>query len=208
MKPFKSQLGFTLIEMLLALAIFAMLGMATYTVLNNTVTGHEAVKEQNKHLTELHRAMTIIDSDFAQLAQRYARINGEQPSTKLFHAQEYMFDSEAMGFAFVRDGWTNPAMVLPRSEMQPVAYRTIEGELQRLYFNFVDPDSGAEPRVQPLMTGISELSLQFMVNNAWVEELENDALPQLIKLRFKSEIWGEIERVFPIVSQTYKAPTN
>lgn len=200
--PRDHQSGFTLLEMLLALVVFAMLGMATYSVLSNTVSGHEAVKQQNDHLTELHRAMTIIDSDFAQLSQRQARIGGEAPSTKLFHAEEYLFDSEELGFAFVRDGWTNPAMVLPRSELQPVAYRIVEGELQRLYFNFVDPDTSTEPRVQPLMRGISEMVIQYKVEEQWQEDFEGNGLPKLIKLQFKSETFGLIERIFPIVSKS------
>ena len=109
--------GFTLLEVLVSLAIFAMLGIATYSVVNTTVNGHEAVINQNKQLTDLQRAFTIIENDFTQLAQRKVRLNGEDANDSFFHVSDYMFDSESVGFAFVRDGWTNPAMVLPRSEL-------------------------------------------------------------------------------------------
>ena len=198
----QKQLGFTLLEMLLALAIFAMLGMATYTVLNNTVEGSEIIKQRNVQLTELQRAFTLIEGDFLQLAQRHARFNGEEPSKQLFHAQEYLFDSEGMGFAFVRDGWTNPAMVLPRSEMQPVAYRLKEGILERLYFNFVDADIGAEPRVQPLLTGIETLALNFYDGEEWLESLPEEGLPLLVKLTLQTEAYGEVVRLFPLIQET------
>lgn len=196
-----TQTGFTLLEMLLAVMIFAMLGMSTYTVLSNTIDGSERLTYQNQQLTDLQRAMTIIESDFVQIAQRHARVNGEEPLESLFQAQEYLFDSEGVGFAFVRDGWTNPAMVLPRSELQPVAYRVFENRLERLYFNFVDPEMGAEPRIQPLLEGVSELQLRYK-NSAgsdeWLESLPEKGLPLLVKVNFTTETFGKIERIFAL----------
>ena len=196
------QCGFTLLEMLLALMVFAMLGIATSTVLSNTIQGHETLSHQNEQLTELQRTFTIIERDFYQLAQRYARLNGEEPNKQLLMASEYLFDSEGVGFGFVRDGWTNPAMVLPRSEMQPVAYRVFEETLQRLYFNFVDPDVGTEPRVQDLMQGIEGMELAFFIDNEWQTELPENELPFLVKLTLKSQTYGQIARTFPLIHAT------
>ena len=193
------QQGFTLIEMLLSLAIFGMLGLATHSVLNSTMLARDAVVAQNDSLTSIQRAFTILESDFVQLAQRHARIDGEAPSEKLFHAEEYLFDSENIGFAFVKDGWTNPAMVLPRSEMQPVAYRLIEGNLQRLYFNFVDSDIGTEPRVQPMMEGIESITLDYFYDKEWKKELPENGLPKLIKFTLVTKTYGEISRTFPLI---------
>lgn len=204
-KPITRQAGFTLLEMLLSLMVFAMLGMATYTILNNTVNSHEAIKERNEQLTELQRAFIIIESDFVQLAQRKARVNGEEPLDKFFIAQEYLYDSEGIGFAFVRDGWTNPVMILPRSELQPVIYRLMEGRLERLYFNFVDPTFGAEPRVQPLLSDVESMSLAFFDGKDWQESLDDIDLPSLIKLEVESRVYGRIERIFPIINKTQVA---
>lgn len=199
------QLGFTLLEMLLALVVFAMLGMATYSVLHNTVNSHEIIKLRNEQLTELQRAFVIIESDFVQLAQRKARVNGEEPNEALFIAQEYLFESEGIGFAFVRDGWTNPAMVLPRSEMQPVIYRLFEGQLQRLYFNFVDANFGAEPRIQPLLSEVESMTLEYFDGKEWQESLTEKSLPPLVKLIIESKVYGKIERIFPLITKTQVA---
>ena len=200
------QKGFTLIELLLSLAIFGMLGMATYSVLNNTIKGKEVIESQSKNLVSLQRGMMFIENDFRQLAQRKVRVQGEEPADKFFIAEPYLFDSEELGFAFVRDGWTNPAMMLPRSEMQVVIYRLREQVLERLYFNYVDADVGTEPRVQPILTGVSELELSYAFDNAsqieWEEEIEDNKLPKLIKLRFVSEAFGQIERVFDTIEVT------
>lgn len=198
--------GFTLIELLLSLAIFGMLGMATYSVLNNTIKGKEAIEYQTDQLVALQRGMLFIENDLRQIAQRKVRIAGEEPSKQYFIAEPYLFDSDELGLAFVRDGWTNPAMMLPRSEMQVVAYRVKESVLERLYFNFVDADVGVEPRVQPIFEGVSELELSYRFKatneNTWQTEIEENALPKLIKISFVSEAFGRIERVFPVIEKT------
>lgn len=196
--------GFTLLEILVSLAIFAMLGIATYSVVNTTVNGHEAVINQNKQLSDLQRSFTIIENDFTQLAQRKVRINGEEANDSFFHVSDYLFDSESIGFAFVRDGWINPAMVLPRSELQLVAYRLIEKRLERLYFNFVDNEYGTEPRVQVLINGIESLKLSYFIEGAWAEELDNskNQLPAAIKLSLETDTFGLIERNFLIIQNT------
>lgn len=200
----KPQQGFTLIEILLSLMVFAMLGMATYSVINSTIKGNEAVTTQNKTLTELQRAFTILESDVVQLAQRQIRIDGEQPVKAYFRSGEYMFDSESIGFGFVRDGWINPEMILPRSELQAVAYRLKEETVQRLYFNYVDNEMGAEPRVQDLLQGVESIKLEYSVNNEWVEELNENSIPVMVKIGFETKTYGLVERIFPIISVTDK----
>jgi general secretion pathway protein J len=207
----KTKRGFTLLEVLVSLAIFAMLGVATYSVINTTVNGHETVINQNKQMTDLQRAFVIMENDFTQLAQRKVRINGEESDGSFFHASEYLFDSEAIGFTFVRDGWTNPVMVLPRSELQLVAYRLIENRLERLYFNFVDNEYGTEPKVQVLLNGVKELRLLYYVDGSWEEELEDEEtkqLPVAIKLVLKTDTFGLIERSFLIIKTTKESTSN
>ncbi len=200
----KRQLGFTLIEMLLSLAIFAMIGMATYSVLNTTISSKDSIENQADQLKDMQRAMLILENDFQQITQRKIRLNGESPLDNFFIAEPYLLDSEELGFAFVRDGWTNPVMILPRSEMQAVGYRLKEGNLERLYFNYVDADSATEPRIQILIRGVTELSLSYYYEKEWQEELPDSGLPLLIKLIVVTETYKEIERVFSLVSLTEK----
>ena len=198
------QKGFTLIEVLLSLMIFAMLGMAIYSVLSNTIQGHETVQSQNSTLTQLQRTFTMMESDVVQMSQRQIRIDGEQPIKVFFRSGEYMFDSQSIGFGLVRDGWTNPGMVLPRSELQPVAYRIFENKLQRLYFNFVDNELGAEPRIQDLMTGVTAMQIKYFAKGEWFDNLTEDRIPQLIKVGLETDVYGLVERTFPVVSVTKK----
>lgn len=194
--------GFTLIEVLLSLMIFAMLGMAIYSVISNTIKGHETVQSQNSTLTELQRTFTMMEADVVQMSQRQIRIDGEQPIKVFLRSGEFMFDSESIGFGLVRDGWTNPGLVLPRSELQPVAYRIFENQLQRLYFNFVDNELGTEPKIQNLMAGVTAIQIKYFAKGEWFDNLTEDRIPQLIKIGLETDVYGLVERTFPIVSVT------
>lgn len=194
--------GFTLIEVLLSLMVFAMLGMAIYSVLTNTIRGHETVQTQNTTLTALQRTFNMMEADIVQMAQRQIRLEGEQPIKVYLRSGEYMFDSESFGFGLVRDGWTNPGMVLPRSELQPVAYRITENTLQRLYFNFVDNELGAEPKIQTLMTGVSAIQIKYFANQEWIDNLTETSVPSLLKIGLETETYGLVERTFPVITVT------
>lgn len=200
------QSGFTLIEILLSLMIFAMLGMAIYSVLSNTINGHKTVQTQNQTLTQLQRVFYMMEADITQMAQRQIRVEGEEPVKVYFRSGEYMFDSESIGFGLVRDGWTNPGMVLPRSELQPIAYRIIEEKLQRLYFNFVDNEMGTEPKIQPLLDGVTALTVQYYAGDEWKNELGLEDIPILIKVGLETKVYGLVERTFPVFSATKKQP--
>lgn len=194
--------GFTLIEVLLSLMVFAMLGMAIYSVLTNTIRGHEAVQTQNSSLTQLQRTFNMMEADIVQMAQRQIRLEGEQPIKVYLRSGEYMFDSESIGFGLVRDGWTNPGMVLPRSELQPVAYRVTENTLQRLYFNFVDNELGTEPKIQTLMTGVSAMQIKYFANQEWIDSLTENSIPKLLKIGLETDTYGLVERTFPVITIT------
>ena len=194
--------GFTFIEMMLALVIFAMLAMATQTVFRNVIDSKDTIEHTSAQLSDLQRAMILIEGDFHQIAQRKVRINGEAPADDYLRAEPFLLDSDENGIAFVRDGWTNPVLILPRSEMQAVGYRTKENVLERLYTNYVDADTSTEPRVQQLLEGVSKIELRYFIDDEWQEELPDDKWPALIKLILHTETFGEIERVFPLFAKT------
>ena len=75
--------GFTLIEVLVAIAIFASLSVGAYQVLNQVQRSNEISMERSERLKTLQRALVFMDNDFRQMALRQARTNGEEPSPML-----------------------------------------------------------------------------------------------------------------------------
>lgn len=73
------QCGFTLIEVLVAIAIFASLSVGAYQVLNQVQRSNELSLERNERLKTLQRALVFLNNDFRQMALRKTRTNGEDP---------------------------------------------------------------------------------------------------------------------------------
>ncbi|WP_245623472.1 type II secretion system minor pseudopilin GspJ [Catenovulum maritimum] len=202
--PYKMQRqqGFTLIEMLLAISIFALMSLAGFNILSSTVDSNELSLKHGDKMAKLQRAMLTIERDFTQISQRKVRINGEAPSANLLAHGELILDSESQVLAFRRVGWTNPMNMLPRSEVQSLAYRIFDGNLERLHYVFPDPVQGEEPKVRVLLEDVEQIEFEFFDPEAksWQTTWEKTSLPSGVSIKLYSQDFGEIQRVFNLVN--------
>ncbi len=192
----KPQSGFTLIEMLLATVIFALIGIASHSILTAVTDSNELSVQATEELHGLERAFFWMERDFLQAATRQVRIDGDAPTDKIFVGGDLIFESQGGAVAFTHDGWRNPGMILPRAEIQRVAYRMFDGKLERQYFNYPDPVTGEEPRVQVLLEGLESLKFEFYGGNGWGEAWEDGGLPTAVKVTIETKNMGVVERIF------------
>ena len=198
--------GFTLIEILVAMAIFTVIGLASTGVLTSVINSDQLSSERFERLEELQRAMLTIERDILQIVPRAVRINGD-PVDTVISGGEDVFDSDADGLGFVRIGWHNPQMLLPRSSLQAVGYRIQEQQLQRLYGNYVDNVIGYEPKVKVLLFGIEDFRVSFLTKaeqleepEEWDEAYSSSTLPIAISITIVSKTFGEIRREFMLAN--------
>ncbi len=188
--------GFTLLEILVAIAIFAMVGVASYSMLNNLQRSEEISREASKALKSLQLAWLTIERDISQIAARSVRVAGEAPSKEYVRAADGLLESDADGIAFTRLGWRNPQARLPRSTLQAVAYRLQQNRLERLHYIYPDSVVGQEPEITVLMEGVIDFSLRFYVNGSWSDNLQSGQLPGAIEVTLETESNGIISRRF------------
>jgi general secretion pathway protein J len=198
----KRQWGFTLLEVLIAMAIFALIAFGVTQILTTVTDAEEASEERFQALQNLQRAMLVMERDFLQMVPRKTRVEGEVTDTLIF-AGEYLFDSSSDGLGFVRAGWHNPQLVLPRSTMQSVAYRVNEDKLERLYSTYVDNSVGFEPKVRVLLEGIEKIEFEFLEKFdtkefTWEEAESVEELPIAVAVIITSQLYGEIRREFKV----------
>lgn len=191
----KYKRGFTLLEVLIAIAIFTVISLSSFTIFNTVLNADERSQKSTSRQNELQRAFLLIERDFLQIAQRTMRFDGEAPLKEFIHTDSnYASDGQSIGF--VRNGWTNPGLLLPRSDMQSVAYHLNESTLERLHFNFVDAVVGEEPKIRPLITGVKTLSFEFFDGKVWQEKLDSKSMPLAIAIELDLEDYGLIRRQF------------
>jgi general secretion pathway protein J len=192
----QSNKGFTLLEVLIAIAIFSLISLSSFTIFDSVLKGDQASKERSERHNELQRAFLIIERDITQISRRTIRLNGEAPLGRLIQSGSDNFASEEQAIAFVRHGWTNPGLLLPRSDMQAVSYRLTDETLQRLHFNFVDSVVGEEPKIRPLISDVTELTFEYYDGKKWQDKWENNLLPLAIAIIIETKDYGTIRRQF------------
>ena len=158
--------AFTLIEVLVSLAIFAILAALAYGALGQTIDSAELLNERMDRLQAIQRTMRLLSEDFQQLYPRPIR---DELGDDFGPALDTDFQS---GFALelTHGGWSNP-IVLPRSTLQRSAYRIEDDELIRYHWRVLDRTLANEPLSVTLLDGVESVLFRFLqANGEWTEQ--------------------------------------
>lgn len=185
--------GFTLVEVMVALLIFAMLATAGVALLSFSVRAQAASGTKLDDLAALQRTLSIMSADLAQASDRQTR---DETGTVL-----PAFVGEATGQAqpmlrMVRGGWTN-LDAQPRAGVQKVAYQLADGVLRRIAYPRLD---GAPPSASaPLLDRVKGVALRYRYRGAWSDRWDGAggvALPQALELRVQRQNGIEYRQMF------------
>lgn len=172
--------AFTLVEVLVALAIFGMLAAITYGTLGQTLANAEVLTERMQRLQSVQRTMRYLSEDFMQLAPRPVRADLDENFGPAL--QSANIDSDFV-VELTHGGWSNPA-ALPRGTLQRVAYRIEEGELVRYHWNVLDRTLSNEPAGRVLLDEVDSIVFRFMQDNGeWTEQWPPENRPGILGLR-------------------------
>ncbi|MBE8167387.1 MAG: type II secretion system minor pseudopilin GspJ [Shewanella sp.] len=191
-----TQSGFTLLEMLVAISIFAMLGIASNSVLNVVLTNDEVTKTFAARLKSLQQGFGIIERDMGQMVARTPRLlNGGRGNT-VIQVGDIIPDIDGKALVFYRIGWLNPDGMLPRGSIQSVAYVLTEGRFERWYYPYPEPEIGSEPLKTRIMDNVLEVDYAFFDGKSWQKTLDATHLPQAIAVEMDIDGIGKIQRKF------------
>lgn len=184
--------GFTLLELLVAVAIFALLGLATERLLSGMLAADARVRGHEQQLRELTRAFAALERDLLQaVPQRQPQADGSlAPALRAEDA-----DAASATLAFTRGGWRNP-LAQPRSELQRVRWQWRDGSLVRDYWPVAD--AAAAPRTQKVLAGVERVAWRYLdAQGVWRTQWHDaNALPRAVELQLRQAHYGELRRVF------------
>lgn len=196
--------GFTLMELLVAIFIFAIVSAIAMGGYNEMIKQSDIVNDGAERTRAIQSAMQRLNLDFTSLEPRPVRQplgDGMQPALL---AEERGNDRIA---EFTHSGWSNPAGS-PRSTLQRVAYRLEDDKLIRDYWLALDRTMTSEPESAVLLEGVKEVKMRFMdPNRAWHEQWPPlgyspaDApwvRPIAVEFTLELEDWGEIKRLVEV----------
>jgi len=199
MRPSPRQRGLTLIELMVALAIFAILGVLSYRALAEVATSRTRLEESFERWRAIGRCVQRIEADLTQVV---APAGGSAMST---------------GGGLPAGSQAAPAMVLGRTangggpELQflrldegrgvrRVGYRLVDGRLDALRWS--GREAFGEPAAEPLLAGVRNLRWRFLLNNnrvdAWPPGDQRTALPDAVILELELPEVGVITRLLAL----------
>lgn len=185
--------GFTLVEVLISLLIFALIAAAGASVLSLSIDNRFAVKAASDRTAELQRTRALLRADLGQAAARRSRGPTGRPQP------QPMMGATAPGdpvLVLSRAGWSNPGEAA-RPSLQRVEYRLVEGRLERRVSSHLDGARPGPPQV--LYDGVRDLTVTFLRDGteapAFLTTLERP-LPDAVRLRMTLEGYGPVEQLF------------
>jgi general secretion pathway protein J len=157
--------GFTLIEVLVALAVFGVLSLLAYMTLGQTLSNADMLTERMDRLQAVQRTMRYLSSDLMQASPRPVRLELGDTLGPAVHTE--------LGAQFALEvthgGWSNPAG-LPRGTLQRSAYRIENDELVRYHWTVLDRTFANEPIATVLLDDVEALFFRYLqVDGEWSE---------------------------------------
>ena len=201
------QRAFTLVELLVALFITAIVFALGYGAIEQAVRNREALAANQERISGLQRAMRILMQDLSQAVARPVR---DQVGSGL-EAAFIGNGGDGTLLAVTRSGWSNPAGV-QRASLQRVRYRLVEGKLQRESLAELDAVAAAPRRVRTLIDGVQSVRVRFLEQGpSWVDvwprpSAAGDAnsmfykRPLAVEITFEFADWGRIVRLIEVAS--------
>jgi general secretion pathway protein J len=205
--------GFTLIEILIALMIFAIMGVLAARSLQSIIRVHGALKKDNHQTMQLMMTMTLIRRDIAEAINRPV-LSDAGVSTPAFTASESQI-------VFTRTGLLNPFNDSRQSNMQRIGYVLKGDQLTRLSWDVLDAAKNTQPESQVLLRGVESIKWQCIASDGektstWplpedlpkIQQKPVDPLPAVVLMVITLKGQGVLQGIFPIPGRGYDASTQ
>jgi general secretion pathway protein J len=184
--------GFSLIEVLVALVVFAAMAAITWGALGQVVRTRAALAAQQDRFAAIVRAVGDLERDLRHSVSRPVRGTYGEVLPALVGGADRI-ELSRIGFADPR--------AEQRSNIERVGYRIEDGTLRRERWRVLDraANSRAEPR--DLLDRVVTLQLRYLADDGrWADawpprDARRERLPRAVEWRLALSDFGELRRV-------------
>lgn len=199
----RRQRGFTLLEILVAVVILAVMGLMSYRAVRDARVQADIAAVHMDRLREVQRAVHLLVTDFRTLAPRPAReLVGDG-----YRAALRRDPNSAALVELTHAGWPNGAGT-PRGTLQRVSYRLDDRKLIREHWTVTDPTLANEPQKRELLGGVERIEIRYLgPGREWdalwpplgsVGDRAFRARPLAVEITLVVDGWGELKRLVEV----------
>lgn len=189
--------GFTLVEVMISLMIFAVLAGAGAAVLAGAIDNRFAVKAASDRVGDLQRMRGLLRADLGQATARRSRGPTGRPTP------QPLMGAAAPGDPLLvlnRAGWSNPGEQ-SRPSLQRVEYRLVGDRLERRVSTHLDGARPGPPQV--LYRGVRDVTVEFVRDGqaapAFISSLDRP-LPDAVRIGMTIRDYGRVDQLFLVGS--------
>jgi len=181
--------GFTLLEILIAMAVFAIMAAMAYAGLSAVLETKQGTDKRSETIAQLQQTLYLLNEDLTQAVPR--SIRDELGSEQLAFIGGK--GDELLTFTRSVPDWSASST---RSQLQRVSYRMENGTLYRQVWTILDRTQQSQFRRKKLLSAES-VSVRFY-NVDWLDNWSagGSAMPKAVSLNLSLAGLGEIKRVF------------
>lgn len=188
----RPSLGYTLIEVIVAVTVFAFLAASAYISLDGLSRAALDHRERSTEFGQLQTAIARLDSDLRQLTTRPVRAPDGHHEPALAGSRSSITGTRA--------GWPNPASH-SRGTLQRFSWQYSQNELQRLSWPVTDRVPASQTLDEVLLEDLRRIEFRYRDRDGrWRDEWPSDAdelalLPAAIELVLETERFGRLRRL-------------
>jgi general secretion pathway protein J len=190
--------GFTLVELLVALAVFATMAALAYGGLNSIAHTRGELGRQEDRFRDLTRAVTMLNRDLAESVARPVRGTSGQELPAMIGTSTQI--------EFTRVGFANP-QAEQRSNLERVTYELDANTMKRGRYAVLDRVSDTAPTISDLKVAVDSIRLRYLNGGQWLDawppQQDNAmiVMPTAVQWTIASRDYGELQGVVQLVSQ-------
>jgi general secretion pathway protein J len=152
------QRGFTLVEVLVALTIFALMSMLAYRGLNSMLETRAHLAEDNRRWRDLALTLAQLEQDLGQAVNRPVRDSGGLLQPALLGNPQARADDAQLSVSRMGSAWQTGVA----ADVQRHGYRLHNGTLEQLVWPMLDQAPLSAPAVYPLLDRVSRFELRYL----------------------------------------------
>ena len=191
--------GFTLIEVLVAIAIFAIMSVVAYRGLNGILQARERVTLESRKWREIALFFTRVEGDLTAVIDRPVRDSGDLLLPP-FVGKERTVSQDDAQMEFTRTGLPGQSGKL--ADLQRFGYRLRDGAIEQIVWTVLDRAPRSHPESFVILQEVAELRLRYLDGkNVWQNiwpAPEQAGLPHAVEMTIVLKSGEKVTRVYAL----------